>query len=111
MHTHLKEGIHNYTPCKEPKAVKNFIANIDDTLIFFEFEENLWNFLKSTNPLESYLAEIRSRVFLVDSFRDERSCETLIFVLVKRYNLKTQNSCNQGKTAPSFKKNKFTQFT
>jgi hypothetical protein len=79
MHTHLKEGIHNYTLCKEPKAVKNFITNIDDTLIFFEFEENLWNFLKFTNPLESYLVEIRRRVFLVDSFGDERSCETLIF--------------------------------
>ena len=89
---------------KEPKAVKNFITSIDDTLRFFEFEKNLWSFLKSTNPLESYLKEIRRRVRLVDSFRDERSCETLIFALVKRYN-------NQGRTVPLFKKTKSTQFT
>ena len=89
---------------KESKAVKNFIINIDDTLRFFEFEKNLWSFFESTNSLESYLKKIRRRVRLVDSFRDERSCETLIFVLVKRYN-------NQGKTVPLFKKTKSTQFT
>ena len=99
----IKRFVHKWQP-KEPKAVKNFITNIDDTLRFFEFDKKLWGFLKSTNPLESYLSEIRSRVSLVDSFRDERSCETLIFALIKRYN-------NQGKKVPLFTKNKFTQFT
>ena len=49
---------------KEPKAVKNFIANIDDSLTFYEFDQSLWGFLKSTNPLESYLREARRRVWL-----------------------------------------------
>ncbi len=88
----------------EPKAVKNFITDIDDTLRSFEFKKNLPKFLKSINPLESYLKEIRRRVGSLDSFRDERSCETLIFALVKKYN-------NQGRTVPLFKKTKSTQFT
>ncbi|MFH0930696.1 MAG: transposase, partial [Candidatus Zixiibacteriota bacterium] len=82
---------------KEPKAVKNFITNIDDSLTFYEFNQSLWKFLKSTNSLESYLREVRRRVWLVDSFRDERSCETLVFALVKRYN-------NQRRSVPFFKK-------
>lgn len=89
---------------KEPKAVKNFITDIDDSLAFYEFDQSLWKFLKSTNPLESYLKEIRRRVRLVDSFRDERSCDTLVFTLVKRYN-------DHRRKVPLFKKTKFTQFT
>ncbi len=87
---------------KEPKAVKNFITDIDDSLTFYEFDQSLWKFLKSTNPLESYLKEICRRVRLVDSFRDERSCDTLVFALVKRYN-------DHRRKVPLFKKTKFTQ--
>jgi putative transposase len=71
----------------EPRAVQLFMRNLDGTLIFYHFPRRWWKTLKSTNPLERTLRELRRRARLVDSFRDQISCHTIIYGVIKNLNL------------------------
>ena len=73
---------------KEPRAVKLFLAGLDFSLTFYNQPPSLWKKLASNNIIERFLREIRRRIRLVDSFRDEKSCERIIFTQVKYHNLK-----------------------
>lgn len=71
---------------QEPKATKNFLKDIDLSLRFYECPRHLWKYLKSTNPLERLLREIRKRIRLYDSFSHEKSCVLIIYALIKKLN-------------------------
>jgi putative transposase len=73
---------------REPTAVRTFLKNIDLSLSFFEQPSSVWTRLASTNIIERQLREVRRRVRLIDSFRDERSCETILFTQIKLLNEK-----------------------
>lgn len=75
---------------REPRAVKNFLRDIDLSLTFFSQPKPRWKQLASNNIIERGLREIRRRIRLVDSFRDERSCERIIFTQVLEYNRKQE---------------------
>jgi putative transposase len=96
------EKFQAYWENKEPKATKNFLKDIDLCLTFYHYPKHLWSYLKSTNPLERLLREIRRRIRLYDSFSHEKSCELIIYALIKRLN-------NQTPRLPLASKNKFTQ--
>lgn len=67
----------------EPQAVRLFLKDFDDTLVFYLFDRHWWNRIKSTNILERLLREVRRRVRLVDSFRDETSCQTIVYGILQ----------------------------
>lgn len=71
----------------EPKAVRLFMRNLDHTLTFYHSPQRWWPTLKSTNPLERILREVRRRVRLVDSFRDQISCQAVIYGIIKNLRL------------------------
>jgi transposase-like protein len=71
----------------EPKALRLFMRNLDDTLTFYHSPQRWWPTLKSTNPLERILREVRRRVRLVDSFRDQISCQAIIYGIIKNLRL------------------------
>jgi transposase-like protein len=71
---------------KEPRAVNNFLRNIELSLTFFSQPKERWRQLASNNFIERQLREIRRRVRLIDSFRDEPSCERIIYTQVKKLN-------------------------
>jgi len=75
-----------WTP-HEPHAVRLFLKNFDDTLVFYAFDRHWWSRLKSTNLLERLLREVRRRVRLVDSFRDETSCQTIVYGILQSLHL------------------------
>jgi putative transposase len=71
----------------EPHAIRLFLRDLDDTLVFYDFDRRWWNQIKSTNVLERLLREVRRRVRLVDSFRDETSCQTILYGILQSLNL------------------------
>lgn len=73
---------------KEPRAVNNFLHNIDMSLTFFGEPRNKWRQLATNNIIERQLREIRRRVKLIDSFRDEQSCERIIYTQVNQLNMR-----------------------
>jgi putative transposase len=72
----------------EPKAVEIFLFDIDLSLTFYDLPHAEAKKLKSNNIIERMLREMRRRVRLVDSFRDEKSCERILFTQVLRINRK-----------------------
>lgn len=71
----------------EPHAVRLFLTDFDDTLVFYQFDRRWWPTLKSTNPLERQLREVRRRVRPIDAFRDERSCGAIVYGILQAMNL------------------------
>ena len=71
---------------KEPRAVNSFVKDIELSLTFFSQPRDKWHQLGTNNIIERQLREIRRRVRLIDSFRDEQSCERIIYTQVKQLN-------------------------
>jgi putative transposase len=72
----------------EPNAVDVFLFNIDLSLSFYDLPRGKGRKHRSNNVIERMLREMRRRVRLVDSFRDENSCERILFTQVVRINSK-----------------------
>jgi transposase-like protein len=81
----LKQFHQRWHP-KEPRAVNNFTKDIELSLTFFSQPRDKWKQLGTNNLIERQLREIRRRVRLIDSFRDEQSCERIIYTQVKQLN-------------------------
>ena len=77
---------------EEPRAVKAFLKDIELSLTFFSQPRDKWHQLASNNFIERQLREIRRRVRLIDSFRDEQSCERIIYTQVKQLNQRLQQT-------------------
>ncbi|RME22824.1 MAG: IS256 family transposase [Candidatus Zixiibacteriota bacterium] len=73
---------------KEPRAVRRFLKDIDLSLTFFAQPPDRRQQLGTNNIIERQLREIRRRIKLIDSFRDEQSCERIIFTQIQELNRK-----------------------
>ena len=80
---------------KEPRAVSNFLQNIEMSLTFFDEPEDKWRQLATNNIIERQIREIRRRVKLIDSFRDEQSCERIIYTQVTKLNQRLKQTHKQ----------------
>lgn len=70
----------------EPQAVNKFCFNLDWYLNFYHHPKRLWPVLSSTNHLERKLRELRRRVKLIDSFKNQLSADRWLFALINRLN-------------------------
>jgi transposase-like protein len=70
--------------------VRIFLNDIDLSLTFYGQPRIRWKQLSTINILERQVREIRRRIRLIDSFRDEQSCERIIFTRVKSLNQKLE---------------------
>jgi putative transposase len=70
----------------EPQAINKFCFNLDWYLNFYHQPKNLWTLLSSTNHLERKLKELRRRVKLIDSFKNQQSADRWLFALINRLN-------------------------
>ena len=73
---------------EEPQAVNKFCFNLDWYLNFYHHPKRLWPVLSSTNQLERKLKELRRRVKLIDSFKNQQSADRWLFALINRLNQK-----------------------
>lgn len=75
---------------KESQAVRLFLRDIDISLTFYSQPKEKWKQLASNNFIERQIREVKRRVKLIDSFRDEKSCERIIFTQVLLLNEKLE---------------------
>jgi transposase-like protein len=66
----------------EPRAVRNFFRDIDACLIYQRYDEPWRTSLKTNNPIERYLEEIRRRIIPMRSFNNTRSVERIIYGII-----------------------------
>ena len=78
----------------EPKAIRLFLKNIEDTLTYFDFPKELWDTLKSTNPIERYLEEWRRRLKTMRCLNNVASCDRIIYGQVIEYNSQQEDIPN-----------------
>jgi putative transposase len=94
----LKVFCDKWSP-KEPQAVRNFLKGFEYSLTYLEYPDPIRNMLKTSNPIERKLEELRRRTIPMRSFNNSKSAERIIYGLIA-YVL------NQKQDMP---KSKFTQ--
>jgi putative transposase len=67
---------------QEPKAVRNFIKSFEYCLTYLEYPEPWRTLLKTNNPIERYLEEIRRRIIPMRSFNNARSVNRIIYGII-----------------------------
>jgi putative transposase len=67
---------------KEPKAVRNFVRGFEYCLTYLEYPEPLRTMLKTNNPIERYLQELRRRIIPMRVFNNSQSVERIIYGLI-----------------------------
>ena len=85
---------------KEPKAVRNFYRDLDACFVFFQYPPPLRRSLKTNNPIERYIEEIRRRIIPMRSFNNAKSAERITYGIIA-YVLNNN---------PDMPKTEFTQF-
>jgi transposase-like protein len=82
----------------EPRAVRLFLKDIDLSLTFYDQPRHRWKQLASNNLIERQLREIRRRIKLIDSFRDEPCCERIIYTQVALMNRRLKENPKSNST-------------
>lgn len=67
---------------KEPKTVRNFIKGFEYCLTYLEYPEPIRTMLKTNNPIERYLQELRRRIIPMRAFNNSRSAERIIYGVI-----------------------------
>ncbi|RKY42176.1 MAG: hypothetical protein DRP80_07090 [Candidatus Omnitrophota bacterium] len=79
---------------KEPKFFNILLKNIDKTLTFYKYPAKIHSLIKSTNILERFIRDIEQLTRYWAGFRDEKSANRVIYLLVERFN--KNNNSNYG---------------
>jgi putative transposase len=67
---------------KEPKAVRNFLKGFEYCLTYLDYPEPIRTMLKTNNPIERYLQELRRRIIPMRAFNNSRSVERIIYGVI-----------------------------
>jgi putative transposase len=67
---------------QEPRAVRNFLKDIDACLVYQRYGEPWRTALKTNNPIERYLEEIRRRIIPMRSFNNVGSVERIVYGII-----------------------------
>lgn len=70
----------------EPRAIRNFMAKLDRTLVYMDFPPQLRAILKSTNLIERHFREWRRRLRAMGALPNCHSCDRILFALVREFN-------------------------
>jgi len=68
----------------EPRAVKNFTWGLKRCFVFYEFDSTLHTLIHSTNLLERFFREFRSKADEIGSFPNQISCLTIFYLVMLR---------------------------
>lgn len=70
----------------EPKAIRNFMNRLEETLVYMDFSKEMWPLLKSTNILERFIEEWRRRLKVMGALPNPASCDRIIYALSREFN-------------------------
>lgn len=79
---------------KEPQAVRNFIRGFEYCLVYLEYPDPIRTMLKTNNPIERYLQELRRRIIPMRSFNNCKSAERIIYGIIAYVLNQTQDVPN-----------------
>ena len=68
----------------EPKAVRTFLYDIHLTFTFYDCEPDLYPLIRTSNALERFFREFRTKSDEIGAFPNEVSCLTLFYLVVQR---------------------------
>jgi len=68
-----------------PKAMKNFLRDIDLCLSYFSLPEHMWTRIRTNNPLDRFFEEIRRRVNPMGTFVNRQSASRILFAIAHTY--------------------------
>jgi len=67
----------------ERKAVKNFTRDFEKTIAFYEVEREMQKRVRTNNPLERRIREVRRRTKTMGAFKDAKSADRMIYLALK----------------------------
>jgi putative transposase len=76
----------------EPEVVRSLTKNIEMSLTFYQFDISLHALVRSTNLLERFFREFRSKADEIGSFPNELTCLTVFHLIVVRDHAKHDRS-------------------
>lgn len=79
-----------------PKAVKCIERDLDRLVSFFDFPEEHWKKIRTTNAIERALREVRRRTYATGCFAHTESCERTIYAVVAHMNRKWREKALKG---------------
>jgi putative transposase len=83
-----------------PRAVKNFMRDIDFCLSYFHLEPAMWSRIRTNNPLDRFFREIKRRINPMGPFVDRQSASRILFAIAEAYEQDQLNRRNRSmKTA------------
>jgi len=68
-----------------PKAVKNFIRDIDFSLSYFHLDPAMWRRVRTNNPLDRFFREVKRRINPMGPFVDRPSASRILFAIAEAY--------------------------
>jgi transposase-like protein len=83
--TQVRNNLKNFCDkwsSRESQAVRNFIRGFEYCLTYLEYSDPIRTMLKTNNPVERYLEEIRRRIIPMRSFNNCKSAERIIYGLI-----------------------------
>lgn len=75
-----------------PKAVKCFEKDLDSLLIYYQFPEELWKKIRTTNIIERAFREVRRRIRPISCFTNNKSVERIIYAIFSKLNNNWKNN-------------------
>lgn len=72
---------------EEPLAVKTLKRDIEQYFTYYDFAPDLRKTIKSTNPLERQLREVRGMNRRIGYFQNQRSLDIFVYLMLKERNL------------------------
>ena len=66
---------------REPKVVACLQQDMPELLAFFDCPQELWRKLRTTNMIERRLREVRRRIRPMNCFKNEASCERILYAI------------------------------
>ena len=90
----------------EPQPLGLFSRDFEQTLSFYGMEERFWIRVRTTNPIERFIREIRRRIRPMGRFVNAQSCKRLTFGVIQDIQLRGYGSKKPSLTT----QNEITQF-
>lgn len=82
---HLAQDLATEWQQSYPKAATCLLTDLAACLRYFDYPQEHWKHLRTTNPVESVFATMRLRTDAAKRFRTARSGVHLVFKLIERY--------------------------
>ncbi|MBI3314129.1 MAG: IS256 family transposase [Candidatus Omnitrophica bacterium] len=83
---------------KESKAVRSLQAGFDRTLAYFDFPQDHWSWIRTNNPSERFIREVRRWTLRLGYFQGRGNLYTALFTFLCHQNPKLVPNLNQNQS-------------